>query len=764
MCGLVWGCGRSPDPSRFNVLVLTLDTTRADRIGAFGGTAVPTPHLDAAATDGVRFTDAVSTNPLTLPAHASMFTGRYPFRHGVRHNGAYRLPPTETTLAERLREAGLRTGAFVGAFVLDASFGLDQGFDAYSGIASDGSEADFLRPSSLQRTADAVNRSFFEWLDAEPARRFFAWVHYYDPHSPYAPPESTGLRLEGSGYDREISFVDGCFGELVEGLRRRGVLDRTILVVVGDHGESLGSHGEKTHGIFLYEPAIHVPFFVRAPGLVRAGETYGSPVSIADVAPTVLGLLGLPPLAGADGVSLFGSGGRLAEEDRARRVYAETWMPRIEFGWSDLSMLRGERLKFIDAPRRELYDLEADPVESTNLATVDGDVADDLGARLAELLAGGSGSGAGAERALTAEEIARLQSLGYLRGGSLDTTGRTGRWPDPKDHVREAVELQAAEEELERGRLAESLVKFDRVLEENRGNVAALLGRARALLRTGNLGSAEDAALEALSAVARDPDAPGPMADNARGLLATIAALRGRYDEADRILRSDREHRDGKKSPTTLLLTAAKNRDDAAAIVRIATGNRPADPWSWAAALEFARKTSESDAVSRAKDRLAHLGPEAVPALIDAGASAQQNGAIALAEELFEMAAAIAPDHPDALGYLGTVRLAAGNLDEADRIFERVGELRPTDPRAPMYRANIALLQGDEERARALIEETLRRDPSFVPALVNYARWLGENGRIMEARAALQDALARRPGDPGATALLRDVGARAGTR
>jgi arylsulfatase A-like enzyme len=378
-------CGPAADPATFHVVVVTLDTTRADRIGAFGGEAVPTPNLDRASLEGVRFTQAISTNPLTLPAHTSMFTGRYPFRHGVRHNGAYRVPADEVTLAEWLGDHGFRTAAFVGAFVLDASFGLDQGFQTYSGVDTDGASADFLRPASMQRTADAVNQSFFEWLDSFTEGRFFAWVHYYDPHHPYSPPELAGVDLQGTGYDREISFVDHQFGQLIAGLEQRRILDRTLLVVIGDHGESLGDHGENTHGIFLYEPAVHVPFAVRAPGLVAGGATFASPVSVADVAPTVLGLLRLPPLAAADGRSLFETNGKLVDEDFGRRVYAETWMPRIELGWSELAMLRGDRHKFVRAPRRELYDLVDDPGERSNLADVDREIADDFERDLAEM-------------------------------------------------------------------------------------------------------------------------------------------------------------------------------------------------------------------------------------------------------------------------------------------------------------------------------------------------------------------------------------------
>lgn len=758
------GCGpRPPAVSELNVVVVTLDTTRADRIGAFGGTVVPTPNLDEMAADGVRFSNAISTNPLTLPAHSSIFTGLYPFRHGVRHNGAYTLAPSAITLAERLRDSGFRTGAFVGSFVLDARFGLNQGFDTYSAVASDPVAIDFLRPSSLQRPAASVNEAAFRWLDGIETERFFAWVHYYDPHHPYAPPETPGVTLHGSGYDREISYVDHCFGELVRYLRERSWLDRTILVVVGDHGESLGAHGERTHGLFVYEPALHVPFFLRAPGIVPKNSRYESPVSVVDVAPTVLGLLRLSPVENADGRSLVSDRGGLRAEDPSRFVYAETWMPRIEFGWSELTTIRSRRYKLIRAPRLELYDLETDPLEELNLASVDRAVAENLTDALAALVAeGGSRQDVvAAKSVLSAEEISKLQSLGYLRGGIRPASEASGlSLPDPKDHVAEAMRLEEAEEALRRGDLRSADEGFGRVLLENAHNHAALLGRARALLRSGELSRAEEAALAALAASAEDPLAPGTVADNARGLLATILALTGRREEGARYLDAVSTATGGggsPKSPVVVLLAGAKNRDEARAIVDLAARLRPSDPWSWASRVEFARKVGDTSGAVETARHLASLGRIAAPALIDVGMSAQAAGEIALALSCFKEARRADPNHPDVLGYLGTARLASGDLDGAERDFLEVRRLRPADPRVPYYLANIALLRDDESNAKRLVDEALAKDPRFVPPVLNYARWLAEKGRIEDAIRATESALERRPGDPAAMTLLREL-------
>ncbi|MDX1390408.1 MAG: sulfatase, partial [Acidobacteriota bacterium] len=326
------GCSDPVPPSEFSVILVTLDTTRADRIGAFGGEAVPTPNLDRAADEGVVFENAVSPVPLTLPAHGSIMTGRYPASHGVRHNGIYRLRGSEITLAERFAEAGFATAAFVGAYVLNAGFGVEQGFSTYDDLPFDSYASEGLPGLyEAQRTADEVNAAVFDWLDHRPDGRFFLWVHYYDPHDPYDPPEKPSRTLHGSGYDREISYIDACFGDLVRRLERDDLLDRTLLVVVGDHGESLGEHHEKTHGVFLYKGAVDVPFLIRAPGLVPEGRRVSGPVGLVDVAPTLIDLLGFAPMSRAQGRTLkpWIAGGFDHVEGIA---YAETLFPRIEFG------------------------------------------------------------------------------------------------------------------------------------------------------------------------------------------------------------------------------------------------------------------------------------------------------------------------------------------------------------------------------------------------------------------------------------------------
>jgi len=280
------GLARRPTPD-FNVLLITLDTMRADALGAYGATNGATPNLDRLARGGVVFEDAVTAAPLTLPAHSSLFTAKYPPRHGVRDNGGFVLDREETTLAERLKTAGFRTGGFVGAYVLDRRWGIAQGFDKYFDDF-DVSKAKGSALASVERRANEVADHALAWLDSVRSSRFFAWVHFYDAHSPYDPPEPYRTRFAGHLYAGEVAFVDSQVGRLLAFLEQRHLLDKTVVVAIGDHGESLGDHGESTHGFFVYRSVLHVPFTILVPGDSPGGRRVASTVRSVDLMPTLL--------------------------------------------------------------------------------------------------------------------------------------------------------------------------------------------------------------------------------------------------------------------------------------------------------------------------------------------------------------------------------------------------------------------------------------------------------------------------------------------
>jgi arylsulfatase A-like enzyme/Flp pilus assembly protein TadD len=445
-----WVWGRSPAPAGertlalgrpdggtqdgLNLVVITLDTTRADHIGAYGSTLAKTPVLNGLAREGVIFEHAMSTAPLTLPAHSSMFTGRFPPEHGVRDNGGFYLDDAQVTLAEMLKAHGFATGGFVAAFVLDRKWGIGQGFDEYLDDF-DMSKMRGRAMGSIQRPAPEVLDKALPWIDSVKDQRFFAWIHFYDPHTPYAPPEPFKSEYAGHPYRGEIAFTDSQVGRLVDHLRTRGLLDRTVLMVLGDHGESLGDHGETTHGFFIYEAATRVPFIVRAPFQTTRARRVADPVRIVDLTPTALDLLGLPVPAGLSGASLtpLMTG---AVRELGLEGYAEAMYPLHHYGWSDLRALRSGRFKLIDAPRPELFDLERDPNETTNIFEQRRSLGDRMVAQLRQKEAAFEKVEAVQPATDVDPEVrARLAALGYV--GSFVASAsdpRTDR-ADPKDKI-----------------------------------------------------------------------------------------------------------------------------------------------------------------------------------------------------------------------------------------------------------------------------------------------------------------------------------------
>lgn len=419
---------------RLNLVVITLDTTRADRIGAYGARDVETPVTDKLADEGVLFEQAVSVAPLTLPAHSSMFTGKFPPEHGVRDNGGFFLGPEQLTLAEVLKTRGYRTGAFVGAYVLDSKWGINQGFDTFFDDF-DLSRTRAVSLSGIQRPGNEVVDKALPWIQNAKAAPFFAWIHLYDAHSPYRPPEPFLSRYKGHPYNGEIAFADSQVGRVIAELQSLGLYDRTVVLIMGDHGESLGDHGEGAHGFFVYNSVTHVPFVVRAPFNQLQHRRVADPVRSVDVMPTALDLLGIPAPKDISGVSLVPL---MAGTTREMNLdaYSEALYPLHHYGWSDLRALRAGRYKVIDAPRPELYDLERDPQEHTNLFAQRSTIADGMLNQLRSLEQRFNKSVAAMPAGdIDPEARERLAALGYVGSFVANASDpRTGR-ADPKDKI-----------------------------------------------------------------------------------------------------------------------------------------------------------------------------------------------------------------------------------------------------------------------------------------------------------------------------------------
>ena len=428
--GVAYGSSQTARSTPPNVLLVTIDTLRADHVGAWGYPGAHTPTLDGLARSGVRFADATAHAPLTYPSHAAILTGRYPASLGIRLNGMDPLPERVATIATRFKEQGYRTGAVVASVILSRAAGLNGGFDDYDDAVPQ-KAGETVALADLQRPAGSVTTAAIDWLGgtAASARRpWFLWVHYYDPHLPYNAPAKYTALTQGHPYDAEVAFADAELGRLLQKID----LATTIVVVTADHGESLGDHGEPDHGFFLYDATLHVPLIVAGKGVQP--RVVSEQVRSIDVTPTLLALAGLPPLAGAQGDSLVGLLNGTARKDVPLSL-GESQYPRLHFGWSELRSARVGEWKYVAAPEPELYDLRTDPKELRNVVRDRQTVAGRLAAELSKVL---SSFGTKEPSHAQPDEATRqrLEALGYV--GSL-APAPSGTGDDPKRHIDDYV-------------------------------------------------------------------------------------------------------------------------------------------------------------------------------------------------------------------------------------------------------------------------------------------------------------------------------------
>lgn len=524
---LLPACGETT-PRPTSVLLITLDTTRADRLGCYGKPAAGTPVLDALAARGVLCEAAYTTAPITLPAHASILTGLTPPQHGARDNGAYRVDGSLETAAELLATPDRRAAAFVAAFPLYAQFGLDQGFEVYDDDLRGGRKGSLVS----ERPGNAVTNATLRWLEQlDEGEAFFAWTHYYDPHQAWQPPPQFAARFPGDPYQAEIAFVDAQIGRLLEHLERDGRLDDTLVVVVADHGEGLGEHGEETHAELVYDSTMRVPLLLAGPG-VPAGRRLTRTVSVVDVLPTLTELLGLPTpdVRGRSLAPLW-----RGETDEHPVAYLESLYCELHNGWSPLQGVVDGEHKLIVAPRTEgavaeLYALSRDPHERVDLAAREPERVAELRATLAAVLrATPPRTSAASTREATPDELAALAELGYVH--DEHEASQAGR--HPRDMVHLAAVYSQGRHQLAAGRLDDLARTVERIEADDPGGLMALELRARLLgARAQDDPAVSDAAKQAWSeAVSRNPGRRGFW----RG-LAAICRQRGELVEAWRHL------------------------------------------------------------------------------------------------------------------------------------------------------------------------------------------------------------------------------------
>jgi arylsulfatase A-like enzyme/Flp pilus assembly protein TadD len=645
----LWRRGGGAPSKRPNVLLVTFDTLRADRVGALGGPPGLTPNLDRLAATGAVFEEALASTPLTLPSHATIFSGLLPPRHGVRDNGSYVVPADLETAATRLRSAGYATGAFVGAYVLDRRFGLARGFDHYDDrIVRQDARKSLLE---AERRGEEVAGAAVGWL-AQQTGPFFAWVHLYDPHAPYEAPASFRERFPKAPYDAEVAYADECLGRALEAARvssaRAG--KELLVVVLADHGESLGEHGELTHGLFVYQSTLRVPLIVAGPG-VAAGERRPGPARTADVLPTLLGRLGMAVPSGLDGVDLFAV-------SPPREAYAESDYPR-SFGWAGLRSLRLGPLKLVEGgARAELYDLAADPAEEHDRAEAR---LEDV-ARLRQALAALRRSERAAARApASAESAERLRALGYVTSGGGVAAENEGDPPRP--HPRDRIDAYRAFEEASWAEVQASpgtgVPGLERALAADPANPVFRRALAAALRRAGR----NAAAAELLGAAGGGREAAPDWHERALALAAA-----GRVREAEE---SDRKALDldpllpEAHNHLGVLLAGQARADEALQHFEAATSLDPNNAQAWSNLANALRDLGRAPQAEAAYRRASELDPQSPDPWNGLGVLAVQSGRAEEAIGLFQKALALDPQLGEARLNLAVALVQGGRVDEA---------------------------------------------------------------------------------------------------
>ena len=507
-CG---GDGRAPRAASqpVPVFIISIDTLRSDRLPVYGYAKGVTPAIDRFRKDAILFRAAFTHSPLTLPSHVSLMTGQLPYRHGVRDNMGYALGIEPLTLPAILKSHGYATGAAVSSAVLRRDTGIARGFDVYDDVMTVSEQQTI---NSWTRDGDVTRAQLTKWLDSPAGGERFAFLHLYEPHAPYAPPEPYASTF-ADPYDGEIAYADEITGRFLDELRARGLYDRALIVLMSDHGEGLGDHGELEHGVLLYREAIQVPLLVKLPNAERGGEEIATPAAIADIMPTILARAGFERPSGLDGVDLIS-----APVDPRRTIYSESYFQRLHYGWRELVSLIGERHHYIEASSAELFDYKADPGEREDIAEQQRRV---VAARRTEAAAIKGAHSFEAPRVASPEDAAKLAALGYLGSGAVDANGPL---PDPRDEIEALTLVGRGSACLQRGEYDEAIDAGRRLLAHNPDFVHGwgLIGAA--YQRSGK----RELALGAL----REQMKRSPGNAQVALTMATLFAELGRYDEA----------------------------------------------------------------------------------------------------------------------------------------------------------------------------------------------------------------------------------------
>lgn len=689
--------------SRPSVVLISIDTLRADRLPAYGYSEGATPAIDSLRRDGLLVARAYSHTPLTLPSHVSLFTGRLPDDHGVRDNQGYPVDPGDGPFLPRdLAARGYLTGGAVSAFVLHRDSGVATGFEVYDdavevrrGVALGGQ----ARPG--EATLAAIEPWLRDVVRRPPGRApFFLFLHLFEPHSPYTPPEPFASRFK-QAYDGEIAAADQVVGQLLNLLRELGVYQESLVVLFSDHGEGLGDHGEEEHGLFLYREALEVPLILKLPGNQRAGETVQGPAQLVDVYPTVLDVLGIEAPEGLAGASL------LRPLDSQRPLYAETFYPRLHFGWSELRSVISGPWHLIDGPDPELFDLVSDPGERRNLWSNKAPMAATLDRHLephrGELAA---------PTVVDPGTRARLAALGYL-GGSVEVP--PGPLPDPKAQLPTLEALRQARRHLDAGDSEAALRAYRRVLRDNPRLLDAWIALRDLLRRQGRLKDAYEAQRRALEVSGGDPYL---LAD-----LALLEAELGRVEQARVALAAVAES--GLPVVETRLrmaLLLARGGHLTAAAEELQPLASAQNPAAMNALARVHSEAGEQKAAQLLLDRVLAKDPSNAQAHEHLGLVALRRSDWSAARSASERALALEAERPEAWNNLGVARFQLGEQLAALEAWQRAVDLDPQLYDTLYNLGTQALELGRPELARSALQRFLDVAPE--------ERYAGERRRV----------------------------------
>jgi arylsulfatase A-like enzyme/Flp pilus assembly protein TadD len=738
-------------PGKPNVLLITVDSLRVDHLGAYGGTLVPTPAIDALAGGGVRFDDAVTVVPITLPSHASILTGLYPARHGVRDNGPYPLPSERLTLAELLQEAGFSTAAFVGAFLLEKRYGLAQGFAVYD----DAIIARRLYPGLVdgleQRPANQTVDAALRWLDGHrgsPAAPFFLWVHMFDTQTPHVAPEPHASTHRQSPYRAAVAFIDEQIGRLIERLRTAAVLDRTIVVVVGSHGEALMDHNEETHGLLLYEPTVRVPMIWHYPaGLGRPRSVSDGVAATIDVVPTILGLLKLGTGVSFDGVDLFQGRGL---PDRV--VYLETLAPNLRHGWSPLFAARRNRLKYIDGPVPAYFDLASDPKEVTNPLTEAPDEIEPLRAALRremDELFGAGWDQVAANAAPGADTLAKLHEMGYA---------------PTIEPLPEGTSLDPADLVLihDQHRILDSLIKTGRYFDAEELSRSVLGGSpldawvcARLSQALGALGKTDEAIDAALHAVTFQPrerhwlNLAGLFLQKGnRAAFEICLDVMSRIDPADgeiAILRGRLALQDGRRQDAAKFFEEARRVDPSRQGSNALTG-----------LADLKRLEGDDVGARELFARAQEVDPTNVMAIEGLAGVEQRAGRVDAEAAHLKRLCTLRPATMLYFNRLAQLYASLDRRDEAVAVLKDFVARNRNDAAAVSNLGNVYLSIGDRREAIAQYRKSLEMRPDYAVARFNLANALAAEEEYDEAIEEFRKVVGARPDHwPSSFQLMR---------